>query len=249
MGHQGTTPDGFLRDAAALTNKVVDAASRTGRLGDREKTGPIMTKRNKDVPDKVHEAAETAWSKFSDKIAAVPPGHKDVDESVIARPRIDPDAGKSPEQKMIEKIKRRMQEFPEWYETDPDKVAAEVARQLERIGAELEAKLPGAKDPVEVWEIPLSVFNWLVDGETGETFHHGALSAWSSAENFNAANSASLNAPQREKLRESFLEMSPLLLTAVLEEMLKTDLWISFAEKFVGPELKSLVMRVQRPPE
>lgn len=206
-----------------------------------------MTKRNKDLPDEVNEAAASAWSKFSDKIAAVPLGHKEDEESLRGHPLIDPDAGKSPEQRMIEKIKRRMKEYPEWYETNPAKVAAEVARQLERIGGILEKKLPGAKDPVEVWEIPLSVFNWLVDSEMGETFHHGALSAWSSAENFNAANNPTLAAAQREKLREAFLEISPMLLAAVLGEMLKTDLWIGFGEKFVGPELKYLVMRVQRP--
>ncbi|OIP84379.1 MAG: hypothetical protein AUK37_05670 [Rhodobacterales bacterium CG2_30_65_12] len=206
-----------------------------------------MTKRNRDLPEEVHEAAASAWSKFSDRIAAVPPGQKEDEESLLAHALVDPDAGKSPEQRMIEKIKRRMKEYPEWYETDPARVAAEVGRQLERIGGILEQKLPGAKEPVEVWQIPLSVFNWLVEGESGETFHHGALSAWSSAENFNASNTPTLAQPQREKLRESFFEISPMLLTAVLDEMLKTDLWISFGEKFVGPELKYLVMRVQRP--
>lgn len=247
MGHQGTTSGKFLRGAEKLSDSITGGKMAPARGREDRETGPGMSKRNRDVPDQVHEAAATAWSKFSDKIAAVPPGRKAKDESQIAQARIDPDAGKSPEQRMIEKIKRRMKEYPEWYETDPDKIAAEVARQLERIGAILEAKLPDATDPVEVWEIPLSVFNWLVEGETGETFHHGALSAWSSAENFNASNNVTLDAPQRDKLRESFLEISPLLLTAVLEQMLKTDLWISFAEKFVGPELKYLVMRVQRP--
>lgn len=206
-----------------------------------------MTKRNRDVPEQVHRAAETAWRKFHDQIAAAPDSPRSESDAMQSRARIDPDAGKTPEQRMIEKIKRRMAEYPEWYETDPDKVAAEVARQLERIGEILARRLPDATEPVEVWEIPLSVFNWLVDGENGETFHHGALSAWSSAENFNASNNPTLAAPQRDKLRASFLAISPLLLTAVLEEMLKTDLWISFAEKFVGPELKFLVMRVQRP--
>lgn len=206
-----------------------------------------MTKRNRDLPEEVHEAAASAWRKFSDKIAAVPFGQKADEESLLGHRLVDPDAGKTPQQRMIEKIKRRMKEYPEWYETAPAKVAAEVGRQLERIGGILEQKLPGAKEPVEVWEIPLSVFNWLVEGEMGETFHHGALSAWSSAENFNAANNPTLTPAQREKLRESFLEISPMLLTAVLEEMLKTELWISFGEKFVGPDLKYLVMRVQRP--
>lgn len=206
-----------------------------------------MTKRNRDLPEEVHEAAASAWSKFRDKIAAVPPGKSADDENFLGRRLIDPNAGKTHEQLMIEKIKRRMTEYPEWYETNPAKVAGEVARQLDRIGNILEAKLPGAKEPVEVWEIPLSVFNWLVEGEMGETFHHGALSAWSSAENFNAANNPKLPQAQRDKLREPFLEMSPMLLAAVLGEMLKTDLWISFAEKFVGPELKFLVMRVSRP--
>lgn len=205
-----------------------------------------MTKRNRGVPEKVNEAAASAWSRFSAKIAAVPP-LPHGDDGALGHRLVDPDAAKSPEQRMIEKIKRRMREYPEWYETDPDRVAAEVARQLERIGAILEQELPEAKEPVAVWNIPLSVFNWLVEGELGETFHHGALSAWSSAENFNAANKTKLDPDERDRLREGFLEISPLLLTAVLDQMLKTGLWISFAQKFEGPELKYLVMRVERP--
>jgi hypothetical protein len=247
MGREGSLPARYFRDGRALDEMAVDGEARDWPARRDAETGLRMTKRTRDVPEQVHQAATSAWDKFSQKIAAVPPGHKDKDESLLAKARVDPDAGKSPEQKMIEKIRRRMTEYPEWYETDPARVAAEVAAQLERIGAILERDLPGAKEPVEVWQIPLSVFNWLVDGETGETFHHGALSAWSSAENFNASNNPTLNDPQREKLRESFFEIAPMLLTAVLDTMLKTDLWISFAEKFVGPELKYLVMRVQRP--
>jgi hypothetical protein len=205
-----------------------------------------MARRNNDVPEQVYQAAQSAWTKWSRKIEAEP--RPDRSDGFMAHRLVDPDAGKSPEQLMIEKIKRRMREYPEWYETDPAKLAASVAAQLERIGAVLDEKLPTAPDPVPVWEIPLSVFNWLVEGETGETFVHGALSAWSSAENFNAANARSLSDDQRARLRAPFLELSPTLLTAVLEEMLKTDLWISFAEKFVGPELKYLVMRVQLAP-
>lgn len=206
-----------------------------------------MNKRNRDVPEKVNQAAASVWSRFSKTIASVPVEKATKDSLRKAHARIDPDAGKSPEQRMIEKIKRRMKEYPEWYETNPDKVAAEVARQLERIGGLLERELPEATEPVEVWEIPLSVFNWIVEGETGETFHHGALSAWSSAEKFNAANSAALDEAARAKLREDFFEISPLLLTAVLDQMLGPELWITFAKKFIGPELKYLVMRAQRP--
>jgi len=43
------------------------------------------------------------------------------------------------------------------------------------------------------------------------------------------------------------MEIAPLLLRAVLEELLQTGLWVSFAEKFVGNELEFLVLRVQRP--
>ena len=119
----------------------------------------------------------------------------------------------------------------------------------ERIGTVLDAKLAEAEEPVEVWQIPLSVFNWLVDTPTGEGFVHGALKAWSSAENFNAANAAQCDEAQRAKLRAPFLELAPLRLRAVLEELLATGLVVTFAEKFVGPELKYLVMRVQSPVE
>lgn len=205
-----------------------------------------MARRNKDMPEQVHQAAESTWSKWREKIASEP--RPDGSEyAYLAHPLLNPDAGKSHEQLMIEKIKRRMKQYPQWYETNPAKLAVTVSAELERIGKELDEKLPHNRDPVAVWEIPLSVFNWLEYGETGETFVHGALSAWSSAENFNAANARGLSDEQRAKLRAPLLELSPMLLTAVLEELLSTDLRISFAEKFVGPELQSLVMRVQRP--
>lgn len=206
-----------------------------------------MVHKNHTIPAEVHDAAQTAWSKWSDQISAIPP--------VVETPKTlngeahftNPDANKTPAERMIDKIKRRMQEYPEWYETNPDKIAGTVGEELERIGTILSRDLPGTEDPIDVWNIPLSVFNWLIESDAGEHFHHGALSAWSSAENFNAANSAKLDSTQRSKLRQRFLDDSPVLLRAVLTELLKTNLWISFAEKFEGPELKYLVMRVQRP--
>ncbi|MCB1337089.1 MAG: hypothetical protein KDK10_06445 [Maritimibacter sp.] len=206
-----------------------------------------MEKRTGHVPDTVHRAAETAWGKWKNKLAfAKAPKAED---DLAARSRADAEALKSPEQRMIEKIKLRMTQLPDWYETDPAKVAKLVAAELERIGTVLDAKLAEAEEPVEVWQIPLSVFNWLVDTPTGEGFVHGALKAWSSAENFNAANAAQCDEAQRAKLRAPFLELAPLRLRAVLEELLATGLVVTFAEKFVGPELKYLVMRVQSPVE
>lgn len=204
-----------------------------------------MQKRTEDVPDTIHKAAETAWGKWKDRLAFSKPAK--VEDDVSQRGRVDPSSLKTPEQRMVDKIKLRMSQLPEWYESDPEKVAASVARELERIGGVLDKKLPEADEPVEVWQIPLSVFNWLVETETGEGFVHGALKAWSSAEHFNAANAARFDDAHRAKLRAPFLELAPMLLRAVLDELLATGLVVSFAEKFVGPELKYLVMRVQSP--
>ena len=206
-----------------------------------------MKKRTGDVPETVDRAAATAWGKFKDRLSftKAPP----TEEAGVSRGRVDPDAFKSPEQKMIEKIKLRMSQYPEWYETDPDKVATCVACELERIGEVLDRQLAEADDPVEVWPIPLSVFNWLVDTPTGDSFVHGALKAWSHAERFNSSYAADLDETQRAKLREPFMDLAPMLLRVVLEKLLETGLIITFAEKFVGPELKFLVMRVQSPVE
>jgi hypothetical protein len=206
-----------------------------------------MVHKNHTIPAEVHSAAQTAWSKWSEEIASIPPIVETPKSLNGEAHHANPEANQTPAEKMIAKIKRRMTEYPEWYETDPDKVAASVTEELERIGSILSRKLPGSEDPIDVWNIPLSVFNWLIESDVGEHFHHGALSAWSSAENFNAANAVKLDSSQRTKLRQRFLDDSPVLLRAVLQELLKTDLWISFAEKFEGPELKYLVMRVQRP--
>jgi len=206
-----------------------------------------MIHRTRGVSGQVHQAAEAAWSKWNQKIAAIPRAAEQARDDNGAH-WVDPDAGKTPEQRMIEKIKRRMQEYPEWYDTNPERVAASVVTELERIGEIIERELPDSNDPVDVWQVPLSVFNWLVNDDTGEHFVHGAISAWSSAQLFNSANSTTLDSVQKMRLREHFFEIAPPLLQAVLEQMLKADLWITFAEKFVGPELKFLVMRVQRPP-
>lgn len=206
-----------------------------------------MRKRTGEVPETVHRAATSAWRQFRDRLSFSKPPVREAQGA--SRGRLDSDALKSPEEKMIAKIRLRMSQYPEWYETDPDKVAATVAEELRRIGEVLDRQLAAAEEPVEVWQIPLSVFNWLVETAKGETFVHGALKAWSNAEHFNASNAAGLDAAQRAKLRQPFMDLAPMLLRVVLEELLKTGLVVTFAEKFVGPELKFLVMRVQSPVE
>jgi len=147
---------------------------------------------------------------------------------------------------MIAKIKRRMREYPDWYETDPARVAALVVRELERIGAVLEYEFPRSDQPVEIWRVPLSVFNWLVDGPHGESFVHGALKAWSSAQCFNAGNGCALSEEQSERLRVPFLEISPPLLRAVLEQLIQEDFRVTLHQVYVGADFKFLGVRVQR---
>lgn len=213
-----------------------------GKMG-----GEMTRRRTPDVPGEVHDAADSAWNKWREKLASVVP--PETNKTELGARRADLDTGKPPEQRMIEKIKRRMAQYPEWYETDPAKVASSVAEHLERIGTILERELPKAKDPVPVWDIPLSVFNWLVETDEGESFVHGALSAWSRAEEFNAANDARLTAEEGQKLRAPLFEIAPVLLKAVLEELLPAKLRLTFAEKFAGSELKYLELRVQLPPK
>lgn len=147
---------------------------------------------------------------------------------------------------MIAKIKRRMREYPEWYETDPARVSALVVRELERIGTVLEREFPRSDQPVEVWRVPLSVFNWLVDGPSGEGFVRGALKAWSSAQCFNAANGCAVGAEQAARLRAPFLEIAPPLLRAVLEQLMDDDFWVTLHQVYVGAEFQYLGLRVQR---
>ena len=230
-------PDG----AGVVAPEAPVAADGTDTGGERTQ----MEKRTGHVPDTVHRAAETAWGKWKNKLAfAKAPKAED---DLAARSRADAEALKSPEQRMIEKIKLRMTQLPDWYETDPAKVAKLVAAELERIGTVLDAKLAEAEEPVEVWQIPLSVFNWLVQTSEGETFVRGALRAWSNAQYFNAANAANLDEAQKSKLRAPLLDQSPMLLNVVLKELIDTGLVVTFSKKFVGPEFKALVMRVQSP--
>ena len=147
---------------------------------------------------------------------------------------------------MIAKIKRRMREYPDWYETNPVRVSALVVRDLERIGSVLEYEFPRTDQPVEVWRVPLSVFNWLVYGPEGETFVHGALKAWSSALCFNAGNGCALSEEQSARMRAPFLEISPPLLRAVLEQLLREDFWVTLHQVYVGADFKFLGLRVQR---
>lgn len=207
--------------------------------------GSQMHKRTGEIPEKVDRAADSTWRKFRDRLSFTKAPA--VEETAMRRGRVDPDSLKTPEQKMIEKIRLRMKQYPEWYETNPDKLAGCVAQELERIGDLLDRELAEAEEPVEVWLIPLSVFNWLVDTPNGESFVRGALSAWSNAERFNRSNAGDLDADQRDRLRTPFLAQAPMCLKVVVGELLDTGLIITFAKKFVGPEFKYLVMRVQSP--
>ncbi len=247
MQDMATGPRSTLADATpVVVDRPQDPAPK-GAPGSGADERTQMKKRTQDVPETIARAADTAWGKYKNRLSGTRAAP--VEEVEMRRSRVDPDALKSPEQKMIEKIKLRMSQYPEWYETDPDKIASTVAAELDRIGEVLDRRLAGAEEPVEVWQIPLSVFNWLVETARGETFVHGALKAWSHAERFNASNAASLDAEKRDKLREPFFDLAPMLLRVVLGELIETGLVITFAEKFVGPELKYLVMRVQSPVE
>lgn len=204
-----------------------------------------MSDDTRKVPEPVKRAAEAVWKKWSGAIEAATAASRRDEFSFEAMHAVAED-WKTPEDRMIDKIRQRMREFPEWYETDEQKLAAAVGRELERIGALLSRTLPHTTGAVEVWTIPLSVFNWLIEDGGKTHFIRGALSAWSDAQDFNGANAAGLDKAERERRRRAFLDIAPPLLKAVLAELVDTCLWISFAQKYVGPEFKALIMRAQR---
>lgn len=203
-----------------------------------------MSDQSREVPDPVSRAAAEVWKKWNDQIAAASPrpaanganGHATA---------TDADIWKTPEERMIEKIRRRMAQYPEWYETDPGRLAGTVCRELERIGATLARALPQTNAAVEVWQVPLSVFNWLVGDGERVRFIRGALSAWSDALDFNAANAAGMDHHQQQRHRAAFLDIAPPLLKAVLGQLTDHGLWVSFGQKYTGPEFTALIMRVQ----
>ncbi|MBK8456827.1 MAG: hypothetical protein IPL47_06730 [Phyllobacteriaceae bacterium] len=137
-----------------------------------------MSDSTRDVPEQVSRAAAETWKKWSGEIAAVAPRLSTADFAAHGA-GANSEVWKTPEERMIDKIRRRMDEFPEWYETDQDRLASTVCAELERIGATLAHALPRTHGAVDVWQIPLSVFNWLVDGGNDVRFIRGALSAWS----------------------------------------------------------------------
>jgi len=201
-----------------------------------------MSEKKRDVPETVYSAASQTWRRWHGKVDSARPAGPGP--GTPERRRRDASAGDlSYREQMVAKIRRRMAEYPEWYETRPEPLAKIVCTELDRIGASLAGGLPASGEPLDVWQIPLSVFNWL-DGD-GDTFVRGALCAWPRAETFNEANSARFSEVEKEKMRKPFLDIAPPLLRVVLREISHEDLRISFAERFVGPELKFLVMRVQ----
>ena len=203
-----------------------------------------MPNNTREVPDTVHQAAAKVWAGWRNRLAEVRPATIEKGPNGRGGPANLKD--QPVEARMIAKIKRRMREFPDWYETDPARVSALVVRDLERIGTVLEREFPRSDQPVEVWRVPLSVFNWLVDGPDGESFVRGALKAWSSAQCFNAANGCPVTADQAARLRAPFLEISPPLLRAVLEQLLNDDFWITLHQVYVGADFKFIGVRVKR---
>lgn len=203
-----------------------------------------MANHSREVPDTVQQAAKEVWQGWRSRLAAARPASGEPRSGAGgARPA---GAQATAEALMIAKIKRRMREYPEWYETDPARVSALVVRELERIGAVLEHAFPLSDEPVEVWRVPLSVFNWLVEGPSGESFVRGALKAWSSAQCFNAANGCAVGPGQAQRLRAPFLEISPPLLRAVLEQLVDEDFWVTLHQVYVGAEFQFIGVRVQR---
>lgn len=204
-----------------------------------------MSDRSRLVPDPVSRAAAEVWKKWDSQIAAAVSGpatngfdsHSGSSEA---------ETWKTPEERMIDKIRRRMAQYPEWYETDSAKLADTVCRELERIGATLARSLPRTHAAVEVWQVPLSVFNWLVEEGEGVRFIRGALGAWSDAQDFNGANVAGIDHGVAQQRRAAFLDIAPPLLKAVLGQLMDHGFWITFGQKYTGPEFTGLIMRVQR---
>ena len=203
-----------------------------------------MPNNTREVPDTVQQAAAQAWAGWRSRLAEVRPAT--IERGPDGRRGPAPSSDETVEARMIAKIKRRMHEYPEWYETDPARVSELVVHQLERIGTVLEREIPRSDQPVEVWRVPLSVFNWLVDGPEGESFVRGALKAWSSAQCFNAANGCAVGEDQAARLRAPFLDISPPLLRAVLEQLLDADFWVTLHQVYVGADFKFIGVRVQR---
>jgi len=203
-----------------------------------------MPNTSREVPDTVHQAAAEVWAGWRNRLAEVRPATTPKRPNGRGGPALAND--QPAEARMIAKIKHRMREFPDWYETDPARVSGLVVRELERIGTVLEHEFPRSDQPVEVWRVPLSVFNWLVDGSEGETFVRGALKAWSSAQCFNAGNGCAVSEEQAARMRAPFLEIAPPLLKAVLEQLLNEDFWVTLHQVYVGADFKYLGLRVQR---
>lgn len=202
-----------------------------------------MSDHSRVVSGRVHEAASTTWDNWRQKLANIKPKVQEDESTKSSGPRSVVKNNLTHEEEMIAKIRLRMKELPHWYETEQDKVAKMVSIELDRIGLALEHDLPDAVEPVEVWNVPLSVFNWLADNEHG--FVHGSLQAWSSAQKFNESNAANLDRERKTELRESFYSIAPPLLQEVLVQLLSDNsLRVSFGRKFVGPELKFLVLKV-----
>ena len=208
-----------------------------------------MSDQTRQVPDPVSRLAAETWKKWRGQIAeAAPVSRGNGLNGHDGPPDAEAETWKTPEQRMVEKIRRRMGQYPEWYESDPDRLAATVCAEIDRIGATLARTLPTSRIAVDVWLIPLSVFNWLVEDGNGVRFVRGALSAWSDAQDFNAANIVGLDSGQKLNRREAFLEIAPPLLKAVLDQLMDSGIWISFGQKFTGPEFTALIMRVQCEP-
>lgn len=207
-----------------------------------------MAPRKRTLPQEVSQLADAAWQKWSGRIAAAEDEAADDPTAILAprARRIDPLDNVSGEARMIAKIRKRMKQYPEWYEHDPQKVAARAASELERIGQKLVRDLPETSRAIEIWDIPLSVFNWIYEDETGEHFVRGALTAWAHAEDFNAANKVG-DPAERARLRASFLDIAPALLRAVLEQLEKSDLVLTLGEKYVGPRLEYMTLWARRP--
>lgn len=204
--------------------------------------------RKRALPDAVNKRAESTWEKWRGKISAAEDTfeQEDADRVRFGRRKGNTANDLTGEDRMIAKIRRRMREYPQWYETDPEKVAASAAAELDRIGEKLVRDLPETDHAIDVWDIPLSVFNWLYEDDTGEHFVRGALTAWAHAEAFNTASSVS-DPEEKARLRASFVDICPPLLCAVLEQLEKSDLVLTFAEKYVGAELHFLTLRAKRP--
>ena len=190
--------------------------------------------KKRDIPDGGAAAFSEVWDRVAADTDPVPLKHAAEQGGRTGTGDGGQADTKSDAEKFMDRLRERMEKYPEWFEQNPTAFAKLAADDAEALADALR-KARSSTEKTLVMEVPFFSFNHLIDEKP--YFVHGALHAFDSAKRY-----------AKGRMKQAFLDCAHPRLRIVLEQLEKTGWVVSFTERPSTEHKGFLQVWVERPP-